>query len=153
MHDIAEADDVLTKVVAVKDITHSLLYRMSELGVEVDEIILVPSELASARAQEGLGMSVVPVDDGHPLRVPAEKQAYNLFKWVEPAYPEAARAQGISGAVLLRVQIGRDGQVTQVDVVDGPPVLTEAARAAVRQWVYLPSERSVETTVLVEFHS
>ena len=46
---------------------------------------------------------------------------------VEPVIPEAARQAGASGVVHLRLQLGEDGLVADVEVVDGPGHGLEAA--------------------------
>jgi len=61
-----------------------------------------------------------------------------LIHRVEPQYPAEARAQHIQGLVALDVQIGGDGAVHDIAVVEGEPVLAEAAVQAVRQWRYRP---------------
>jgi TonB family protein len=61
-----------------------------------------------------------------------------LIHRVEPVYPPEARAQQIQGAVTLDVQIGGEGTVHNIDVVEGNPVLADAAVQAVRQWRYRP---------------
>jgi protein TonB len=53
-------------------------------------------------------------------------------------YPPAARAQQIQGAVTLDVQIGEEGAVHNIEVVEGNPLLADAAVQAVRQWRYRP---------------
>jgi protein TonB len=35
--------------------------------------------------------------------------------------------------------IGKDGLIQQLQVIDGPPMLVQAAVDAVRQWVYRPT--------------
>ena len=62
-----------------------------------------------------------------------------LVSQVAPAYPPDAKAQGISGAVVLRALIGADGSVRNLEVVSGPPVLAMAAIEAVQQWTYQPT--------------
>jgi protein TonB len=57
---------------------------------------------------------------------------------VEPQYPPEARAQKIQGVVILDVQIGSEGAVHNIAVVDGNPALADAAVQAVRQWRYQP---------------
>ena len=75
---------------------------------------------------------------------------------VQPVYPSIARQLGIEGVVVLHAVIDREGHITGLQVVSGPPQLQEAARAAVRQWRYrpyflngLPVE--VETQIMVKF--
>jgi TonB family protein len=79
-----------------------------------------------------------------------------LLRRVEPAYPEAARSQGIQGKVVLQVLAGHGGAVEKVGLIQGDPVLAEAAIAAVKQWRFQPlvvSRRPVdmETTVTLNF--
>ncbi len=64
--------------------------------------------------------------------------ASRLIHRVEPVYPPEARAQQVQGVVTLDVQIGGDGTVHNIDVVEGNPLLAEAALQAVRQWKYRP---------------
>jgi TonB family protein len=61
-----------------------------------------------------------------------------LIHRVEPRYPEQARAQNLEGAVVLDVQIGADGAVRNITVLQGDPLLAAAAVDAVRQWQYRP---------------
>ena len=62
----------------------------------------------------------------------------SLLHRVEPEYPEEARQQGIQGAVVLEVRIGRDGAIQDVKLVSGQPLLADAAIAAVKQWRFKP---------------
>jgi TonB family protein len=64
--------------------------------------------------------------------------ATRLIHRVEPEYPADARDKHVQGAVTLDVQIGGNGAVRSVAVLEGNPVLGEAAIAAVRQWRYRP---------------
>jgi protein TonB len=60
---------------------------------------------------------------------------------VKPTYPDIARDAGVEGTVLVRALVGKDGKVHDV-VVEGKqsiPMLDEAAKAAVRQWVFKPA--------------
>ncbi len=78
----------------------------------------------------------------------------------EPEYPAEARMQHIQGVVVLDVQIGQDGAVHNIAVVEGNPVLAEAAVKAVRQWRYRPSavdgrpvEMQTRITIRFKLHS
>jgi TonB family protein len=64
--------------------------------------------------------------------------ASRLIHRVEPQYPAEATARHIQGLVTLEVQIGGDGDVRNITVVEGDPVLADAALQAVRQWRYRP---------------
>jgi TonB family protein len=68
-----------------------------------------------------------------------------MVKQTDPVYPPTARAAHVSGEVKLKVEIGKDGHVTGSKVISGPPMLIDAARECVEQWVYEP--------VLVDGHA
>ncbi|MFZ1169423.1 MAG: TonB family protein [Candidatus Sulfotelmatobacter sp.] len=79
-----------------------------------------------------------------------------LLHRVEPDYPEAARQQGIQGAVVLSVRIAQDGGVQSATLVSGPALLAQAASDAVKQWRFKPrlvSGRPAEmqTKITLEF--
>ncbi|HVO62549.1 MAG TPA: TonB family protein [Terriglobales bacterium] len=59
---------------------------------------------------------------------------------VEPVYPADAKRLRIEGPVVLRATIDDAGNVKSVRLVNGNPLLANAALAAVRQWHYAPSE-------------
>lgn len=61
-----------------------------------------------------------------------------LIDRVSPEYPTDATAARIQGTVSLLVTIGKDGSVTDVKEISGPPELIPAAVAAVKQWRYHP---------------
>jgi TonB family protein len=82
--------------------------------------------------------------------------ATRLIHRVEPQYPAEASAKHMQGVVTLDVQIGTDGVVHNITVVEGDAALAEAAVQAVRQWRYQPSlvnGRAVEmeTRVTIRF--
>ena len=62
-----------------------------------------------------------------------------LVNRVEPKYPAFAIAARISGTVHLRAIIGKDGTVRELEVVDGNPLLAQAAKGAVQNWRYQPT--------------
>ncbi len=89
-------------------------------------------------------------------RLPGNVQAANLIRKVQPEYPRDAKKAGIQGTVRFKVVIGTDGHVGHLELVSGHPLLVDAAREAVSQWVYKPllvdgSPRAVVTTIDVNF--
>jgi TonB family protein len=72
------------------------------------------------------------------VELSSEAAEGNLIRRVEPDYPEAALSQRVQGPVLLDVRIGEEGTVQEIKVVNGSPLLAEAAVAAVRQWQFRP---------------
>ena len=73
-----------------------------------------------------------------PAKESGEVSEKRLIHRVEPEYPPEARAQHIQGSVVLDVQIGGDGAVRNIAVVEGDRSLADAAVQAVRQWRYQP---------------
>jgi TonB family protein len=91
------------------------------------------------------------------VHVDADVQQKKLTTRVTPDYPDVARQAGVEGTVTLRVEIGADGSVQDIEPVSGPPLLERAATEAVAQWRYAPTlvdgnPVNVVTTVSVEFH-
>lgn len=61
-----------------------------------------------------------------------------LLRRIDPIYPETAKSQHIQGAVVLEAQVLSDGTVGNVAILQGDPVLAQAATEAVKQWKYQP---------------
>jgi len=79
-----------------------------------------------------------------------------LVQKVEPQYPTLARAARVQGDVVLSAVIDTNGQITNLQLVSGHPMLVPAAIAAVKQWRYKPyllngQPVEVETTITVIF--
>jgi TonB family protein len=75
---------------------------------------------------------------------------------VNPIYPPLARQARIQGAVVLHVIITKSGDVKNVQLISGHPMLAPAAIAAVKQWKYQPYSADgepveVETNIQVIF--
>ncbi|HEX4641815.1 MAG TPA: energy transducer TonB, partial [Candidatus Acidoferrales bacterium] len=70
------------------------------------------------------------------IPVEPEEMQKHLEHSVAPAYPDVARQAGIEGEVILRVYVSSDGRVSDIKVLDGPPILARAAVQAVQQWRY-----------------
>ena len=79
-----------------------------------------------------------------------------LIHRVSPRYPSAARSYALSGEVVLKGRITKEGNVDQLKAVSGNPLLSGAAIEAVRQWKYQPykvngSPIDMETTFRIQF--
>jgi TonB family protein len=72
------------------------------------------------------------------LRVGKNVVASNLVTVVPPVYPVDAQQNQIRGTVNLEARIDQEGRVASLTVLDGHPLLVQAAIDAVRQWVYRP---------------
>ena len=57
---------------------------------------------------------------------------------VQPVYPAVARRMGLEGSVVLETMVTVQGQVEDLKLISGHPILAQAAMDAVRQWRYTP---------------
>jgi periplasmic protein TonB len=91
----------------------------------------------------------------HPPRVSVMMEG-NLIRRVQPRYPPLAIQTRTQGAVVLRAVISRDGNIENLQLLSGPPLLVKAAIDAVRQWHYQPyylnhEAVEVDTQITVNF--
>ncbi len=73
------------------------------------------------------------------VRVGSAVAEANLVRKVDPAYPALAKSARISGTVEFTAVIGTDGHITNLQLVRGHPLLVNAAREAVLQYMYKPT--------------
>ncbi len=66
-------------------------------------------------------------------------QQSKLIRKIEPAYPQIAIRARVSGTVILDVRIDEEGNVENIRVLQGHPLLIDAAKEAVMQWKYSPT--------------
>jgi protein TonB len=90
------------------------------------------------------------------VRVSAGVTSGLLVRKVNPVYPPLARQARISGTVVLRAVISKDGSIENLALVSGHPMLAPAAIDAVKQWKYKPyllngEPVEVDTEVQVNF--
>jgi protein TonB len=79
-----------------------------------------------------------------------------LLRRVNPTYPPLARTARIQGKVLLQAQISKSGDIQNLQVISGHPMLIQSALDAVKQWKYRPyllngEAVEVDTTIEVNF--
>lgn len=58
---------------------------------------------------------------------------------IAPAYPAMGKAIRAQGAVQIQVTISEEGQVVDAAVLNGHPLLRQAALDAARQWLFRPT--------------
>jgi protein TonB len=79
-----------------------------------------------------------------------------LVRKVPPTYPPLARQARIQGVVVLQAQISKEGNIENLQLISGHPMLAPAAIEAVKQWKYRPyllngEPVEVDTQVQVNF--
>lgn len=82
---------------------------------------------------------VLPQTGDEPLPVGGSIARPKRVRFVEPRYPEDARAQGLQSVVILELTLTPEGAVQNVRPLRGAPELLPAAIEAARQWVYEPT--------------
>jgi TonB family protein len=94
---------------------------------------------------------------GTPQRIPigGNVQVSKLLRQPRPVYPEDLQRQGITGTVMIKAVVGKDGRLINPRVVntDVHPMLAQAALDSVSQWLYEPSKlngQPVETVTTIE---
>ena len=90
------------------------------------------------------------------VRVSSGVQSGLLVRRVQPNYPPLARQARIQGVVMLQALISKDGNIENLQLLSGHPMLAPAAIEAVKQWKYKPyllngEPVEVETQVQVNF--
>jgi protein TonB len=61
------------------------------------------------------------------------------LRHVDPVYPRIAAMARVQGIVILECLLSPEGRVADVKVLQGIPLLDEAAVLAVKQWVFTPT--------------
>jgi protein TonB len=73
----------------------------------------------------------------------------------QPVYPAIARQTRTQGTVRLEAIISREGYIENLRIIDGHPLLVQAALDAVKQWRYKPTllnGQAVEVITTIEVH-
>lgn len=90
------------------------------------------------------------------IEVPEDSTKYSLVETVDPEYPADLRERGVSGRVVVKVLIDKQGTVVSATGVEGNSALVDSTLNAVKQWKFRPyildnEPVEVETTVTVDF--
>jgi TonB family protein len=82
---------------------------------------------------------------------PSDSAERKLITRVEPDYPETLKRLNIGGTVRLQVSISAKGNVENVELLGGNPILGESAAAAVKKWVYAAGRSRTVAEVSISF--
>jgi protein TonB len=82
---------------------------------------------------------VAPPGKMAPIRVGGRVRAPKPIIQVKPEYPTLARQARIQGQVQIDAILDEQGNVVEMHVVSGPPLLYQAALDALRKWKYEPT--------------
>ena len=114
---------------------------------------------SSNQTISGLVSSVpvsVPKASPHTVKISQGVSQGLITKKVTPVYPSQAQQMRLQGVVELMANISKEGNISDVKVLSGPPVLARAAVDAVKQWKYKPyflngEPVEVQTQVTINF--
>lgn len=118
-----------------------------------------PSRIASATADAGQGPDAAPaltvggapasgslsalanpVASSKPsMMTQSDLEPVQVLKRVAPIYPAIARQRRLSGVLLVQLQVGKDGKISNLQLISGPPIFKDAAFEAVKQWQFKPA--------------
>jgi periplasmic protein TonB len=87
----------------------------------------------------GLGVPPPPSSSEVRLRIGGSVKAPRLVYGLPPEYPRSAREAQVQGDVQIDTVVDKDGNVVEMKVLNGPPMLTAAALKAISQWKYEPT--------------
>jgi TonB family protein len=108
----------------------------------------------------GIAVSAPPAADSQPkpqrVRVSQSVMQGMVVSKVPPSYPPDARAARIQGSVVIHAVIDKSGNIGNLTVISGHPLLAQAALDAVKQWKYRPyllngNPVEVDTQITVNF--
>lgn len=92
-----------------------------------------------------------------PVKVSDRDASALIIDKEPPTFPEAAIKSGIQGSVVLKLVVAQTGEVKDVSIISGNPILAQAASDAVKKWKYKPytvdgAPVEMETEVSINFH-
>ena len=124
--------------------------------------VVLASVLGSAQQTGGAGTGSAPsapksdASDSQPVRIPQGVTQGLLIKKVVPKYPKKARKARIQGQVVLQADINKNGDIENLSLISGDPMLAASSIDAVKQWRYKPyllygQPVAVRTQIVVNF--
>jgi TonB family protein len=114
--------------------------------------------VGAGSGSSGLSSLARPVDSSAPSTLTtSELINAKPLHTVTADYPELAKSRGLSGMVVIKVTVGKDGKVRNPVFVSGPLIFRDSAFDAVKQWVFKPAQLNgqpidQETEIRMNFH-
>jgi TonB family protein len=98
----------------------------------------VPGGVPRADSNTATASPIPALGTPQRVRVSSGVEQGLLVTKVNPDYPPDAKQQHIQGLVVMKVIIGKDGNVESAELISGHPLLAPAALDAVKQWKFKP---------------
>lgn len=106
------------------------------------------TKIGKACAPTSINSSMVPM-----ITLSGSEAVDRLLQSTPPAYPQLAKANKVTGKIVLRVVISGDGTIKDSMVIAGPVMLFQAALDSLKTWRYRPyivNGVAVEVETIVE---
>jgi protein TonB len=98
---------------------------------------------------------VIPEDTSDVYEFIAVSEKPKRIKSVAPIYPDLAQKAGVTGQVVVKVLIDKQGNIEKAEIFKSVPMLDEAALAAAWQLKFTPGkqrDRFVKVWMAVPFN-
>ena len=132
------------KQAVVATLTASGPSKISQKGQEQPTAEIMPSySVGGGSAPPTLSTLARPVASSTPREAAIEQsqlEPLQLLKSVSPVYPSLARARNITGVVVVQFKVGKDGKVSDPQLISGPPIFRDAAFEAVSRCQFKPAK-------------
>ena len=84
-----------------------------------------------------------------PIRVASTLQTSKLIRRITPDYPPLAKQARVEGMVMLQVLVDETGNISEINIIRGHPLLVQAAVDAVKEWKYSPTLLNDEPVAVI----
>ncbi len=137
------------KPAAVATLTASGPSKISQRGQDQQAADIMPSySVGGGSAPPTLSSLATPVASSAPTEAAVEQsqlEPLQLLRSVSPVYPAIAKARSITGVVVIQFKVGKDGKVSNLQLISGPPIFRDAAFEAASRCQFKPAKLNGHT--------
>jgi TonB family protein len=97
--------------------------------------------LGSVPASGSLSNLASPFSEPPPRRflTQSKLEPVTVIKKAPPVYPLVAKLRRSSGSVVVQGTVDKNGRISNLQLISGPPLFRDAAFEAVKRWVFRPA--------------
>jgi TonB family protein len=118
--------------------------KISQRSQEPQAQEIAPSfSISTGNAPPTLTSLASPVASSTPAEAAIEKsqlEPLRLIKAAQLVYPAIAKAHNITGTVVVQFKVGKDGKVSNLQLISGPPIFRDAAFEAASKCQFKPAK-------------
>ncbi len=137
-----ESDDGLIRTIPINSPSQAKTNNVADATKPAEPQTMAPPQVSMVSSNEDPLRDVLASTSSLPkLEKPQSQGAIPIVleRKVMPTYPRQAMTLRREGAVVVHATVSEAGQVSQVKLTSGDPILGRAAMDAVRQWRYHPA--------------